>query len=252
MRMRVLQLKWICFVVGICCSNVFALDMLGPSNAELSEGHWEFGADYSYSKLGLDFDFKSGSAAQSDFSVVEMKMQTISGRVGYGISDSFEVFTRLGSTTIKESENNRKLDLDGYNCGFGAKATILEYYLLKFGIQAQANWFDTNGDWTRLARTGDADIKLLQIFIAGSANYQLMDSLFMYGGPFVYLEDGEQKYKELSPTPGLSEKYDISNKTYIGGYIGFRVHLPAELKLNLEYQITSTDDVVALGLVWRH
>ena len=250
MQMRIIKSKWVYLLIGIFCSNGFALNLIGPSDAELLKGHWEFGADYTKGEIGLDFDASSGSGA--NFDADETDIETISARIGYGLTDSFEMFTRLGYAQFDDSENRRDLNTDGYNCGLGFKTTVDEYYLLKFGIQAQVNWLDTNGDWTRSTRTGDADVKMAQIFIAGSANYQLADNWFMYGGPFLYLEKGEMKYDEKSPSTSISEKYDIDNQSFFGGYVGFQVHLPAALKLNLEYQITPSDSVFALSLVWRH
>lgn len=252
MRQRILQSFVVCLVVGMYCSSVFALNLIGPPTAELSKGQLELGLDYSYSKFGLDFDFSSGSGFMPDFSREKMKMDTMTGRLGYGFSETVEGFARLGSARIRNSEYGQRLDVDGTNYGFGAKVTFLEYYLVRWGIQAQVNLVDTEGEWSGWGWTGDADVKFMQILVTGGPNYDLTDTVSMYGGPLLYLLNGEKEYTETSPTPGWSEKYDIENMSNFGGYIGLQMDLPADTELSLEYQITSDDGIFALSFVWRH
>ena len=255
MKKKTLALVVVCLVVGMCCSNVFALNLMGPPNAGLSKGQWEFGADYSMSEFALDFDFNSSNTiTYPDKTRDKMKMDDISGRIGYGIKEWVDGFVRFGMADIKNSEDGEKYDGDGTSYGVGANFTIHEQEDLEWGVQAQVSWVDTDGEWSDAgaAWVGDADVKFMQIVVALGPNYQIKEGLSIYGGPFWYLLDGEKKYKETSPSAGDWEKYDLENKSDFGGFVGVQVDLHENVVLNIEYQLTSDDNIFAVGAVWRH
>jgi hypothetical protein len=182
-----------------------------------------------------------------------MKMDTLSGRIGYGVKESIEGFAYMGWARILNSEDSQRLDADGRVYGLGAKVTFWEYYLVKWGALVQAGLTSTDGTWSRYRYNwiGDADVDFMHILIAGGANYQLTESLYMYGGPLWYYLDGEKEYKEISPDPEWYENYDFKNKSMFGVYIGLQMDIPANAKLNFECQKTCHDNMLALGVVWK-
>ena len=254
MRGRTLQVIIFCILFVTCSSGVYALNLLGPPTAELEQGQFEFGIEHSYSRFGLDFDFTGGTAPMPDFGQNIMKMNTTCGSLAYGITESIEGFASAGWTGIVNTEHQR-LDVDGKIYGGGARVTLQEYYLVKWGVLVQANVVRTDGTWYRPHWFGDwygnIDMDYYQIIVAGGANYQLSDYAFMYGGPFCYYLDGRTEYRELSPYPGFIEKYDIENKSMFGYYLGLKMLVATDMSLSLEYQRTSHDNMLACGLAWK-
>ena len=239
-----------CLLVGFCCSNVFALNLMGPPNAELSEGQLGYGVEYSLSELAMDFDFSSGPVVMADFSRDEMEVDSLSGRLGYGVSDNIEGFFRIGMADIYSDERGTKYDGDGTFYGFGAKVTLKEEEKITWGLQVQANMADTDGDWSANdgSWTGDSTVEFMEIVVAVGPNYQLNDTTSIYGGPFWYMLDGEKTYT----APGEYERYDVENQSSFGGFVGLQIDVPTDAKLNLEYQLTGDDNIMGLNLIWRH
>jgi len=73
-----------------------------------------------------------------------------------------------------------------------------------------------------------------------------MDSVSIYGGPFWYYLDSEKKYEK----PEWYEKYDMSNDSEFGGYIGVLVNLCENSAFNIEYQFTGDDEAFGLSALW--
>jgi hypothetical protein len=254
MRGRTLQVIIFCILLETCSSDVYALNLLGPPTAELEQGQFEFGLEHSYSRFEMDFDFTGGTAPMPDFEKKRMKMNAICGSFAYGINESVEGFASVGWTGIVNTEHQR-LDVDGRIYGGGAKITLQEYYLVKWGILVQANIVRTDGSWYRPHWFGDwygdTEMNYYQIIAAGGANYQLTEYAYMYGGPFCYYLDGEQKYEELWPISGFIEKYDLQNKKFFGYYFGMQMLVATDMSLSLEFQSTSHDNMLACGLAWK-
>ena len=254
MRGRTLQVIIFCILFELCGTSVYALNLLGPPTAELKQGQFEVGLEHSYRRFGMDFDFTSGTASMPDFGKSRMKMNAISGRFACGITDSIEGFASVGQAGIVNTEQQR-LDVDGTIYGGGAKVTLQEYYLVKWGVLVQANIVRTDGTWFRphwfADWYGDTEMNFYQIIAAGGANYQLADYAYVYGGPFCYYLDGEQEYEELWPAQGFIEKYDINSKSIFGCYVGFNLLVANNMALSIEYQRTSHDNMAACGFAWK-
>ena len=56
MKKRTLTLVAVFLLVGLYCSEAFALSPMGPPKAGLSKDQYGLGVDYSYSRLCIDFD----------------------------------------------------------------------------------------------------------------------------------------------------------------------------------------------------
>ena len=63
MEKKMLTLVAVFLLVGLYCSDAFALSPMGPPTTGLLKGQYDVGVDYSYSKLCIDFDFKEGDHA---------------------------------------------------------------------------------------------------------------------------------------------------------------------------------------------
>ena len=254
MRARILKVVIFCILFQMYGSGVYALNLLGPPTAEVKQGRFELGFDHSYSRFAADFDFTDGTSSMPDFGNNRMKMNATCNSFAYGFTDSIEGFASVGNAGIVDEEHQR-LNVDGSTYGGGAKITLQEYYLVKWGVLVQANFVDLDGTWYRPHWFGDwygdAEMNFYQIIAAGGANYQLSDYAFMYGGPFCYYLDGEVEYEEFWPVSGFIEKYDLNNKSIFGWYVGLKMLIETDMTVSIEYQRTSHDNMLACGLAWK-
>ena len=245
MKKKKLALVAVILLAGLCCSEAFALSPMGAPTAGLSKGQFAIGADYSDSELSIDFDLSSGAGA--DFTKDNFRIDTIAGKLGYGITDSWEASLNIGAADAVSSQNMERHSADGMSYGIGTKVTLHENEKLGLGGLFQARWAELDGDASGPGWSGDLEIDIMQLQLAVGPTYELMDSLSIYGGPFWYYLDGEKRYEE----PGSSEKYDMSNTSDFGIYIGALVNLCENADLNIEYQLTDDDDVFGLGILCK-
>jgi hypothetical protein len=246
MEKKKLALVAVILLAGLCCSEAFALSPMGTPTAGLSQGRLALGAEYSQSELGIDFDFSSATAPMPDFTKTKFGLDMITGRIGYGLTDTWEAFGNIGEADVDSSEDMEKHSADGMVYGFGTKVTFLQMDKLKLGVSAQAKWAELDGDATGPGWTGDLELDIMQIQLVAGPTYELMEQVCIYGGPLWYYLDGEKRYYE----PGWYEKYDMSNMSDFGGYIGGHVGLGDNINFNIEYQFTGDDDALGLNLLW--
>ena len=250
MEKKTLTLVAVFLLAGLCCSEAFALSPLGTPTARLSHGKLALGAEYSQSELGIDFDFTSGTAPMADFKKTKFELDMLTGRIGYGLTDAWEGYINIGEADVDSSEDMEKHSADGMVYGIGTKVTFHENVKLKWGALVQAKWAELDGDASGTSGgtpwAGDLELDIMQLQVAVGPTYELMDNVCIYGGPFWYYLDGEKRYYE----PGWYEKYDMSNMSDFGGYIGGHVGLGDNLNFNIEYQLTSDDDALGLNLLW--
>jgi hypothetical protein len=205
----------------------------------------------------MDFDFSKGSSTEPDFSRDEMEVDSLSGRLGYGFSETVEGFFRIGTADIYSEETDEtglesEYDGDGMFWGLGAKVTLDEQEDIIWGLQVQMNMVDTDGDWnaTGGSYAGDSDVEYMEIIVAVGPNYQFNDTMSVYGGPFWYMLDGEKTWDDASSTAW--EEYDVENQSDFGGFVGLQMDVLTDAILNLEYQLTGDDSIMGLNLVWKH
>jgi hypothetical protein len=246
MEKKMLTLVAVLLLAGLCCSDAFASSPMGPPTTGLEKGQLDLGVDYSYSKLCIDFDFCKGTGPMPDFTKHSFKMDNITGRLGYGITDSWEGYLNLGAARGRASEDMERHSADGIAFGGGTKITFHEDDKLKWGGLFQARWVDMDGDASGPGWTGDLELEIMQLQLAIGPTYELMECLSVYGGPFWYYLDGEKEYEE----PGWYEEYDMSNCSDFGGYIGALINLSSNANLNIEFQMTEHDEVLGVNFAW--
>ncbi|TET88118.1 MAG: hypothetical protein E3J46_05515 [Desulfobacteraceae bacterium] len=126
---------WVTVLVVVLGSSTLAVGLtpMGPPRAGLTKGQYRVGLDYSYSEM----DLKLSGYGFSWTADVEANM--LFGNFGYGISDKWEGFVRLGFANV-EAE-----DFDGDNefaYGFGTKLTFAEQDAVTWGALFQIGWFE--------------------------------------------------------------------------------------------------------------
>jgi hypothetical protein len=265
------------FVIGFmalafCTTTSFAMDFLGPPAAELSQGQWSAGVDFSHSRTDLKFyegrytDFTGPSTKESPFKIPHFKTDTLTANLGYGITNNVEAFLRLGALTTENTEGHvlsgsGKYSGDtGFDIGFGTKATFWQEDKLSMGGIFQFSWAKPDGDIKINYGEGDiwsynTDLKLMEIQIAIGATYQLIDWAKIYGGPFLHYIDGSiiaTGHSILDPALGKERyTYDITQANYFGGFIGTQIEIIKNIPFNFEWQHTATDDAIAMNMTLK-
>jgi opacity protein-like surface antigen len=274
--------RWIYYsgfaIVIICISGpaVFALSPMGPPASSLKQEDFKIGADYSYSEMDLEFnngkyvEFLDGwfdaSGPEPDLKLKGLEINTVYINIGYGVTDYFEVFLRLGGNNAKFSGHTfwpSGEDFDsntGFAIGGGMKATFYEADRLKIGGLIQIDWSDLDGairpkEWPVADDTVTFD--LTQVQIAVGPSYELTESVLIYGGPFLHFVygDWEDVYNQIDPISGglLTTKtsWDVEEDSSFGAYIGTQIEFGENSIFTIEYQHTSSADAVGASMAVR-
>jgi opacity protein-like surface antigen len=244
-------MKKILLVISICffgAAGAFA-DVLGPPAAGLKKGHWSAGAEYFFGKA--DIKISDSSLVGNSTTLKDWESSRIYGVLGYGLSDDWEVFVRLGSADTKIDDLHFS---SGYQFagGLGTKYTFLPDQTLPWGALFQISWLKAeDSDITVGAPgseiTGDVEINWNEIKIAVGPTYNYSDKMRFYGGLGAFLFDGE-----VEASDGINKiKVDTEEKTSFGGYIGAQMNLYDNTVVNIEGQFTSNSWGIGAGIIWK-
>jgi len=260
------------FVLLVGGSAAFALDPMGPPTADLRQGQFEEGIEYSYGTMDLKLNngtwieqldgvfYDSGNA--DSLTLKNFKTNKAYFNLGYGIIDGLDVFLRLGATTATFGdsiwEDAEKFENHAnFTVGCGIKATFYEHDNLKLGGLFQANWteFDGQLNAAHWAAADFVEMSVTEIQVAVGPTYKLADHISIYGGPFFHFVVGDldDEFSQASGGGLLTSKYswDIDESSIFGGYIGVQVDIAENFFFNIEYQQTAAADALSAGFVWR-
>lgn len=292
MRKKMLLLGVVVMVVGLCGLPVFALDPMGPATAGLKMTESSLSLEYLMGETELDADsgrfrFQSlletrlGRLPATDIKDFETKKAY--ANFGFGITDNWEVFLRLGGADVKYKQDESgkadvlKFDGDlGFAAGFGTKITFSESEdgKLKWGALAQFDWtasdIDEQADSGTVTTTLDPtdpcsysgtlkgdSVEYYEIQVAIGPSYKLTEDITVYGGPFLhyFVVDDDFNYDITGTIEGsigtLEKSYRIDEKLILGGYIGAQVNFGENSSFNIEYQNAGDADAISANLRWR-
>lgn len=221
-------------VVVLCCSvPSFGLSFMGAPKAGLEQGQFGVGLNYTLGEMDLDFSVDTGE--------VETNMLFVD--LGYGIMDQWEGFARLGFAKAEQDD----IGFDGGNkfaYGFGTKVTITEQDAITWGGLFQMTWIEGDDTISGL----DVDFDAYEIQLAFGPTYEL-DSMRIYGGPFLHLVDGDLDVTGVLPGWGaVSGSVDVEQESEIGGYVGAQFDLAENTTANVEFQFTGDAWAIAGGI----
>ena len=213
------------------CVPSFGLTPMGPPKAGLKQGQYGVGLNYTTGEMDLEFSVSGVGDVTAE---VESDMLFVD--LGYGITDKWEGFVRLG-TAKYEIE-----DWDGGNefaYGFGTKVTISEQDAITWGGLFQMTWI--GGDDT--ISGVDIDVDAYEMQIAFGPTYEV-DSMRIYGGPFLHLLDGDGD----AGIAGLSASFDVEQESVFGGYVGAQFDVAENSCVNVEAQFTGDAWAITAGI----
>ena len=273
---KIWTLSVICLVVGLVTSTAFALDPMGPPVAGLAEGQMKVGFDYSHSTMDLELnngtytEFIDGvfwSTGELDsFILKDFEASRAYANLGYGFTDYFEGFVRVGGTkgTFGDSIEGSAEEFNSGNelaVGGGIKATFFEQDGLKLGGLIQGSWSEYHGklDSPNWFWPDFVEMDMLEVQIAFGARYTWEGRFSVYGGPFFHfisgdLDDttGELVEVDFGEIGNRERAWEIDEDSVFGGYFGAQLELAENCSFNIEYQRTAAADAVGLSLMFRN
>ena len=265
---------FIFMIAGFWSSAAFSLDVMGPPAAELEHGQFKAGIEYSSTKMDLElnngiwveyldgiYDF-SGEAL--DIKIKDLKLNRTYMNLGYGVSDDFEAFLRIGGFNARFGdsiwEDSEKFSSGAeLAVGGGFKFTLFREGNLKLGglFQANTSSFDGQLSASHWSASDFVDVDMSEVQIALGASCECNEHLSIYGGPFLHFVSGDlhDEYSQVDSGTGglLTSEYvwDIEEESVFGGYFGAQIALDDNCSFNLEYQHTADAGAFGMSLLWK-
>jgi len=264
-KMKIRNWIMVMVVLLLCHSEVLAFDPMGPPTAGLKQNQFSAGAEYLYSEIDLEADGTPTLGLGSDV-IKSIESNKVYGRLGYGLTDDWEIFVRLGAADADPDKSDNSDNVAGYiggsDYGFaiggGTKVTFHESEdgKLKWGVLAQMSWTDLDFDRKSYSIGGhnvifSTDIEVLEVQIALGPTYELNDTISIYGGPFFHIVDGDADLKgSIDGSPGKVST-DLEQDSLFGGYVGMEFELTDNLDYNIEFQGTGGGNALGMALVYK-
>ena len=231
MKKRILLLVVILMGAGLWSSSALALALMGPPMAELEQGQKSAGFNLSYGKMDIE-----ESALGSSWTLEDVESFTYLVNLGYGVTNNWEAFIRLGLTDIEQDDFNGSSE---FAYGFGTKATFVQQDSMALGGLFQILWSEADDTVSGI----NTEVKYYEIQIAVGPTYN-MDGISIYGGPFLHFVEGEIDYASILTS-------DIKQESIFGGYIGAQFDIAENTSCHIEYQLTGDASAIGAGIVWR-
>jgi len=241
--------KKLMLVMGLLCfmgSTAFAIDFMGPPTAELKAGQWDVGFVYSTTERDLEI---SGFGLKA---TGEVETNRYYGNIGYGLSDYLELGIKLGVADA-EAEGADIGGLD-FAWGFSTKYTFASDETLDWGALFQMSWLNTDDSDTYdltdygygAAESAKLELDVYEMQIAVGPTFK-QEGWKLYGGPFVYLVDGDLDITALGGKAG----FDVEEDSAFGGYVGACFDLAENTNLAIEFAGVSGGWGLGIGISWE-
>lgn len=226
--------KTVITIIVLMCSQAFGLTFMGPPMAELEQGQKSAGFNLSYSEMDVEVSAFGLSGTLDD-----VESFTYLVNIGYGISDNWDAYLRLGLTDIEFEDFDSSSE---FAYGFGTKVTFGQQDAVTWGGLFQILW--SEADDTVLGIKDEIDYYEIQIAFGPTYDY---DGISIYGGPFLHFIDGDIK----ESGPGYSITGDIEQESEFGGYVGLNAELTESANWQIELQFTGDAYAICTGLGWK-
>jgi len=271
-----IELFIICLIV-ICLSSsvVVALPPMGPPKALLGQDVWEIGIDYGYQSTDLAVVGKVTEiqvdppfvwTEKGKQNIGDLKSHIIFGRVGYGISENWDAFVRVGVADADGDLERVYTDgtppdkYGGFDGGFGfawglgTRATFWQDGDVSWGGLVQVTWSQPDDSDISLsydpAFSGTAELDIWEVQVAIGPTFQLSDGFRAYCGPFLHFVNGDLDISGHTVDAGteflLEGSGDVEEESQLGGYAGAHFDVDENTSCFIEGQLTG--DAWALGV----
>ncbi len=262
-------------IFGLCSSNAFALDLMGPPTAEIEKGAFRAGIEYSFSDMDLKLKEGKGTTYRNgellgsgpipSETIKDFEVNTLYATIGYGIFENCEGFLRMGAAnaTFGDSLWNEREDFESdldFAIGAGIKMNFYKEFNWRIGGVIQINRAELDGkldssSWT-IPQPQLVEISTTEIQIAIGATYMHSKRLSIYGGPFTHFISGDFDFEFNKIIDGEfyvgDYSWEINEGPTFGGYLGAQIELYKNISANLEYQYSSDASVLGAGLLMKY
>lgn len=269
MNKKLLLLVVVFTVFALAGSSALALAPMGPPTAGLKAGQLGAGAEYSHSNMDFKVDWEGDSYTAKD-----IKLNIWDAKIGYGLTDDWEGFVRLGAGNAKGDEDDYGTTGDyKFAWGLGTKYTFLKQENIDWGVLFQIGWLKSEGsdsgtdvygaDGSSYTETWEENYKLsvYDIEIAIGPTWKAAEGLKIYGGPFFNIIRGDldydyewtDVYTDETPTESGSgsESANVKEKSLFGGYVGAELDFMQNASALAEFQFTGSGWTFATGVNWK-
>jgi len=253
---------------------------MGFPGAYLGEGQWAVGAEYGYERTNLRAfgavteEFLAGSSHtwNSAFQIDDLTSHMGFGTLAYGISDTWDIFARVGAANARDTLFVRPADTDalqaqdnfdgsfGFAWGVGTRATFLRSGPWSVGGLVQVTWFypgesnfavpnpDPAESWG-----GEVKLKYWQAQTSLAAGYQA-DRWRVWAGPFLQFIRGDMDFRSTDAGVGVNSirwSSKVQEDAHVGGHAGLACEVSDQFNLWVEGQVTGSDSwLVGVGAVF--
>ena len=235
----------------------------------LDQGQWSGGFNYTYTTQDLDTtslkwiwlaDGAFDSAGTSKVKIEDFNRNLYYGRIGYGLSDAWQVYAQLGVADVKlQADPGADLNFleDGpisfnfdndFAYGWGTSYTFVKQEKVAWGATLQMNWWDSG--WDRKGVDGTetwkqtVDIDAMEILVAVGPTLD-MGGCKLYGGPLFYFLDGDidATHRTVAEAPGETfwngkASGDLEADSNFGGYVGLQCAVYEKYNATIEFLAT--------------
>jgi len=236
-------------LVAIMSVSASGVGFIGTPTAELQQGQWNVGFNYTYISTDLAKTKMTGSEDPFNLEINDNNVQRYYGTIGYGLTDSWEAYAQLGIADVKanvrepgETEEGLNFDND-FAWGWGTRYTFYEQDNCRWGASLQMNFLNTSGDMETGGEKLQIDYDDYDLLIAVGPTID-MGGWNLYGGPFYYMLDGDIDAK------GTDSKMsgDLEEDSNFGGFVGAQFALMENYDLTTELSFTGDGWAIGAGI----
>ena len=260
MRKEFVSLIVVVTVVGFCGSTALALDPIGPPVAGCQQGQFSAGFEFATGEMDLEVSgpgiSTSGPGRQAVLKDVENNKYF--ARIGYGISDDWEIFTRLGLVDAEaDADSGSDFESDHeFAFGVGTKKTFVDNGDVKWGAVFQFSWTELDdklpassvfaNNALSVSAGNKVEVDWYEIQLALGPQWMIDEGIYIYGGPFLHFLEGDADEETSS---GRNE-YELEQESEFGGFVGCLFEVDPHIVVNVEGQLMSDAWLLAAGVTW--
>jgi hypothetical protein len=246
MKKVLMFLVFLSLTSGIAWAGPF-----GPIDSAVQPGQFSAAIGGMYSDMKWKSSMTVGGASFGDLRTrsVEEFVQA-----GVGVAPGWEVYARVGGSTMYLREDPSFTFTDGFKVfgGMGLKGLFWNDKTFAVGGVAQANMYSQSKGHDFGGVAGNvvyAESKLKDRYdvAAGLIGQAKVDKLLFYVGPFWYY--GHAKITVSIPALALSGNDTVREKTSVGGFFGVGIPIVQKMTLSLEGQMR---DRFSAGAIVRY
>ena len=262
MKKEFVSLIFVIAVVGLCSSAALALDPIGPPVARCKQDQFSAGFELATGEMDLEASGPLSKSSHREAVIDDFKSNKYLARIGYGLSDDWEIFTRLGIADAEFDGDGSSPNFgsdEEFSFGVGTKKTFIDNGDVKWGAVFQFSWAEVDDKFSSqsisfangaISESGVTKVGLewYEIQLALGPQWMVDDGIYLYGGPFLHFLEGDLDVTTSGPRTRY--EYELEQESEFGGFVGCMLELDPHIVANVEGQIMSDAWLLAVGVNW--